>query len=585
MQAVILAAGKSSRLFPYGGNTHKAALSLMGKSLISRTIENLRACSIEKIIIVVSPDNGIEQALAEERIDLSGITFVTHVGARGMGEALLDAAEKITGDFFLVHAHHFECDRFLPQLIAKKELAGAKGAVIVRQETNAVGFGVVRFENERIVEVVEKPENALGQYRIVGMYVLPKEFLKELQDTKKHHYSFETALHQFVEKSNIIGVKTDEETLTLKYPWHILGVGDYLLRRLKTAKSKDVKIASSAVLTGEIVISKGVTIENGAVIKGPCFIGENAYIGTNAIVRSGVIIEKDVVIGANMEIKHSIIMRGTTTHSGYIGDSVIGEGCKIAAFFCTGNVRIDRDDVQVTVKEQKVDSGLKSLGVFIGDRTKVGIRVSTMPGVLIGQDVIVGPSTTVFKNILSNVRYYTKITEVIEKKDRKKEENKALDKRKIVLFDIDYTLFDTKAFKDSNLKTFSVYSEVIDALGEIGAYAKLGIFSEGEEEFQKAKLLQTTIDSHFHSSNVHVVAKKSETIDNILDSYKDFTLFLIDDKLEVLYLAKKNHPQVYTIWMKRGPFALTQKPIANFSPDAIIEDLRMVLPIVAGIEK
>lgn len=583
MQAIILAAGKSSRLFPFGGSSHKAALPLMGKSLISRTIENLRACSIEEIIVVVSPDNGIEKVLIEERIDLTGITFVTHVGAHGMGEALLDAAEAITGDFFLVHAHHFECGRFLPLLIKKTKTLVADGALIVRQEKDAVDFGVVKLENNRIVQVIEKPDNASEQYRIVGMYVLPFKFIKELQETEKHHYSFETALHQFVKKANIIGVETAEETITLKYPWQILDVADYLLRDLKTERSKTANIAASAVLDGEIVISDGVTIENGAVIKGPCFLGENAYIGTNAIVRGGVIVEKDVVIGANMEVKHSIIMKGTTTHSGYIGDSVIGMDCKLAAFFCTGNVRIDRESVEVVVKDQKVDSQKKSLGVFLGDRTKVGIRVSTMPGVLIGQDVIVGPSTTVFKNIVSGVRYYAKITEVIERKEGEKELRIGAEKRKVVLFDIDYTLFDTKTFKDSNLKSFSVYAEVADALAEIGAYAKLGIFSEGEEEFQKAKLLQTAIDSHFHLNNVHVVAKKSEEIENILDSYKDITLFLVDDRLEVLYLAKKSHPKVYTIWMKRGPFALTTQLIDGFSPDATIDDLRMVLPIVAGV--
>ena len=119
------------------------------------------------------------------------------------------------------------------------------------------------------------------------------------------------------------------------------------------------------------------------------------------------------------------------------------------------------------------------------------------------------------------------------------------------------------------------------ALGDIGAYAELGIFSEGELGFQHEKLLQTSIDSHFQKEHVHIVAKKQEALSDILDKYNEASLFLVDDRLEILMYAKKHKPDCYTIWMKRGPFASDQQQIEGFSPDATIEDLRMVLDIVA----
>ncbi len=582
MQAIILAAGKSSRLFPFGGSRHKAALSLMGKSLIQRTVENLHLAGVLDIVIVVSSGNGIEEALRDSGINLDGIVFITHEGAFGMGEALLGASSTISGDFFLLHAHHFECEKFVPQLLLRKKESGGSGAIVVREETNPEAFGIVKLEDGRIVEVIEKPENATEKFRIVGMYLLPKDFLKVLKETKKHHYSFETALNDFVKKDHIGAVIADQETLTLKYPWHILDLSDYLLSCLKRKIASDTTIAKSAVIEGEVVISRNVKIEDGAVIHGPCYIGEGVYIGTHAILRGGVMLEKDCVVGANMELKHSVLMEKSTTHSGYIGDSVIGNQCKVAAFFCTGNVRIDRSSVKVTVKDEVVDSRKNSLGVFIGDDTRLGIRVSTMPGILIGKNVTVGPSTTVFKNIGDDVRYYAKITEVITK-NNDTSTRRSLGKKKVVLFDIDYTLFDTKAFKHSNLQTFSVYKEVVDALSEIGAYAELGIFSEGDGVFQKEKLLQTAIAAHFLPEHVHIVTKKQDSIVEILQMYKDVSLFLVDDRPEVLALAKKHKPDAFTIFMKRGPFAASQTSIEGFSPDASIEDLRMVLGIVAQV--
>jgi len=62
-----------------------------------------------------------------------------------------------------------------------------------------------------------------------------------------------------------------------------------------------------------------------------------------------------------MEVKNTLIMEDSKTHSGFIGDSVIGRNCRIGAGFNTANVRLDRATVKVVIKEQKTDTGLKSL--------------------------------------------------------------------------------------------------------------------------------------------------------------------------------------------------------------------------------
>jgi acetyltransferase-like isoleucine patch superfamily enzyme len=70
--------------------------------------------------------------------------------------------------------------------------------------------------------------------------------------------------------------------------------------------------------------------------------------------------------------------------------------------------------VKATVKEKEVDTGLSFLGATIGDKAKIGIHVSTMPGVIIGSDAVIGPDTQVAKNVPPKVKYYTKFKEIIE---------------------------------------------------------------------------------------------------------------------------------------------------------------------------
>ena len=128
--------------------------------------------------------------------------------------------------------------------------------------------------------------------------------------------------------------------------------------------------------------------------------------------------EENAIVGANMEIKNSLIMENSTTHSGYIGDSIIGRNCKIAAGFYSANVRLDREFIKSLVKEENVDTGLKYFGAIFGEGTEIGIRASTMPGVIIGRNAVIGPSTVVMQNVPDHTKYYTKFKSVVSKNEK-----------------------------------------------------------------------------------------------------------------------------------------------------------------------
>lgn len=157
-----------------------------------------------------------------------------------------------------------------------------------------------------------------------------------------------------------------------------------------------------------------------------------------------------------------------------------------------------------------------------------------------------------------------------------------MDKPKIVLFDIDYTLFNTDVFKETQLKKHSVYDEVHSVLENLSKVAELGIFSEGETDFQKTKLNKTDIKKYFKEKYVHIALNKKDEIRNIMDKYSNKQLFLVDDKLTILYELKRVLPSIFTIWVKRGIYAKNQKNIKGFKPDYEIKNLRD-LPAIINI--
>lgn len=155
-------------------------------------------------------------------------------------------------------------------------------------------------------------------------------------------------------------------------------------------------------------------------------------------------------------------------------------------------------------------------------------------------------------------------------------------KNKIVLFDIDYTLFDTATFKDSSLTNYSLYNEIVPVLKSLVAISELGIFSKGEDGFQNNKLKATGIVDFFHQDNVHIFDDKDLNLEKVIEKYKELKIFLVDDKLATLYNSKQKTPEVFTIWIKRGPFAQDETLLSSFSPDATVVNLQEVVPIISG---
>jgi len=175
-------------------------------------------------------------------------------------------------------------------------------------------------------------------------------------------------------------------------------------------------VSKKAVIEGKVYIGKNTKVFENAVIKGPCYIGEDCVIGNNSLIRSYTNLENKVVIGANTEVKNAVFCEGSHMHSGYIGDSIIGENCRLGVGAVTANVRIDREIIKSVVKNKKFETDFKKFGCIIGDNTKTGINCSFMPGVLVGSNCIIGPNSVVMKNIEDNKLFYTEFKGITKNK-------------------------------------------------------------------------------------------------------------------------------------------------------------------------
>ncbi|MCX8190987.1 MAG: NDP-sugar synthase [Candidatus Aenigmarchaeota archaeon] len=417
MQAVILAAGASSRFWPLNYK-HKSLFKVMGRPIIFYTIEGLKQSGIKDIIIVQSPNRDVENELSSHKIDGVNIKYVVQPQPKGMGDALWHAKDLLKDRFVVLNAERVDIGEILK--FCEKSYSDFD-AILFGQRTKTPDlFGVFELKGDRGVRIVEKPKKGEepSDIKVVGVYILQKDFFEVYEKVKKHEYDLEEALSEYMKKKYVkvvIVEKSEEETPSLKYPWHLFDVIRYIFNNhLESYIDESAKIGKDVIIEGKVYIGRNVSIFERATIKGPCYIGDNCKIGSNTLIRDYVDLERDVVVGAYAEVTRSIFQEDVHTHSGFFGDSIFGSGCRIGAGCITANVRIDRGEIKSTVKNEKINTGRKSLGVIVGRNTKTGVHCSFMPGVLIGSDCVIGPHTTVFENVEDGTVYYTKF-ETIKK--------------------------------------------------------------------------------------------------------------------------------------------------------------------------
>lgn len=399
---LLLAAGENTRFFPFNTDKHKATRELFGQPLIIRTLRNLQDHQVSEVVIVVSHKDfggkGLSASLQGADLHLN-IRFVLQPEAKGMGDAVLCAQEFLHDRFFVLNPYYVNAGEVLQKLVHE-----STANVLVSTHTDRPWeYGVFKLDGNRVVGIVEKPEKGTepSNLKVEVLHLLGQEFLGILREVEPDQYNYEHALDRLLQNTDVNVFNVDTPFPTLKYPWHLFDFQSIVFDRMRSETAPDAHVAPTAVIDdkhGPVVIESGAVIGHAAKIVGPCYIGRHVLVGDFSFVRASNL-EEDVVIGANTEVVRSIFFAGSDMHYGYIADSIVGSNVKIGAGLITANKRHDRGNVIAHVKGKKVDSGRNNVGVMIGDRAKIGVRTTTMPGVMIGAEAVVYPSLTLYKNV------------------------------------------------------------------------------------------------------------------------------------------------------------------------------------------
>ncbi len=461
--SIILAAGKGTRM---NSDLVKVLHPILGLPMLSYPIElSLGGIQAEKTIVVV----GHQADKIKERFPDPNIHFVHQEKQLGTGHAVLQALPFLQsfkgavlilcGDVPLVKPETLRS--FIDTFWRNESHLSVLTAVV----EDPSGYGrIVRGPTgwlERIVEEKDaSEEEKLIREINTGIFCIKAPFLTDgLREIGQENAQGEYYLTDLVEIGRKRGIRCSAHMVA--NPTEVMGINtradlalaNEVLRQEKVMNlmhsgvtiidpktayvdrmvevGKDTLLHPNCVLQGKTrigercviesnvkivdsVIGNEVTIRSNSVIT-ESKIDDSASIGPFAHLRPLTEIKSRAKIGNFVEVKKSVIGRGTkANHLTYIGDSLIGEEANIGA----GTITCNYD-------------GYEKHQTIIGDRVFVGSNVELVAPVKVGSRSSIGAGTTVTRDIpegalaisrvrQKNIKGWSKKMELRHKKNKKK---------------------------------------------------------------------------------------------------------------------------------------------------------------------
>ncbi len=317
MQAVILAAGKGSRLGSLTATRSKAMLPILGKPIVERIIENLAACELRDFILVVSPaDRAIREHFLHETTLNVHIQFVNQTRRAGMADALKQAAPYLNEDFVLS-----ACDSLVPvedneRLISTwSKKPGLQALLSLKRIPKADSWktGIVTLEDDRVTGIVEKPppDQAPTNISSLPLYCFSTQildYLPRVQLSPRGEYELQDAIQMMIAAAenvrglfvqNHLTLTTAEDLLELNL--HFLNSSDEYWQITPQTVGLDTNLVMP------LCIEPGVVIGSGCKIGPGVYIEKNVRIGDHVQLEN-VVVLRQVAIPERVELKNQVVI-------------------------------------------------------------------------------------------------------------------------------------------------------------------------------------------------------------------------------------------------------------------------------------
>jgi mannose-1-phosphate guanylyltransferase len=332
MRAMVLAAGKGTRLFPLTGEIPKPLAPVVDTPIIRHIFDLLARHGVSEAYVNVHylADALVATYGEESRMNGMMARLVREeqlTGTAGGVKHLAGVVEQSSGGFdepFVVVSGDALTDVDIQALVAFHKEKDALATVALHRVYDTSEFGVVEVDQQaNISGFQEKPD--------------PKEAISTLANSGV--YVFEPGVLEYIPANTFFDFAQDVFPLLLKARERFVGYqGDFYWSDIGTLEA--YRQAQYDVLSGKVRVKvpgekrgeslwvgENAQLHPSAALEGYIVVGQDAVIGRGVSLSGDVTVGTDCWIRPNATIKRSILLPGASIGDGaYLEDCIVGHG-------------------------------------------------------------------------------------------------------------------------------------------------------------------------------------------------------------------------------------------------------------------
>jgi glucose-1-phosphate thymidylyltransferase len=354
VKGLILSGGRGTRLRPLTYTSAKQLVPIANKPVLFYGIEALADAGIRDIGIVVGDTQSeIRAAVGDGSRWGVRVTYIEQDAPRGLAHAVKISQGFIGTDPFVMYLGDNLLNKGITQFVQEFTRDRPSAQILLAKVPDPQMFGVAELREGRVVRLVEKPKEYIGDLALVGVYLFGPvvfESVGRIRPSFRNELEITDAIQDLIDHGLTVRPQIVDGW------WKDTGKLEDMLEAnrliLETLEQRvDGIVDEDSRIEGKVVIERGAVVER-SVIRGPAIIGCKAKI-VHAYVGPFTSIMNDVEIH-DSEIEHSIVLEGSSLRdlANRVTDSLIGK-----------NVRIYR-----------VPRKPSAYRFMLGDNSEVGIR-------------------------------------------------------------------------------------------------------------------------------------------------------------------------------------------------------------------
>jgi len=355
MKALVLSAGRGTRLRPFSHSMPKQLVPIANKPVLQYVLENIRDLGVTEVGVIVGD-------WAEEIAGVIGdgsrfglrVTYIRQEEPLGLAHCVALARPFLGAEDFVMYLG----DNMLPAGIgdAAAQFARTRPAaqVVVHKVPDPRSFGVVEVDAAGVVlGLAEKPAVPRSDLAIVGVYFFTQEIhdaVGAISYSARGELEITDAIKWLLSHGRQIeSYRYDGYWKDTGNPEDLLDCNRRVLAGLRSRIAGDVDWASE--LCGPVVVEPGARVRRSKIF-GPAVVGARSVI-------------EDSIIGPDTCVGRDCVLRGTE-----LADSIVLDAASIA----------DVPDLRGCIIGRSASVGVPSLQdphhvLVVGDHARVKLAV------------------------------------------------------------------------------------------------------------------------------------------------------------------------------------------------------------------